>query len=413
MKPASVTTFGSWLSRDGKSILLAKGIRAFGFGFVSVILFIYLNSIGLNVLLDGAIFSIIMVSGALFTVFGSLYADRMGRRRYLALLSVLMAMSGLMYAATTNLTLLVVASLIGALSASGGDVGSFQSIEQAALPQTCSKERRNSMFAIYNLTGRLGAASGALFSGIPVILSLHLGSGILGNYRPLFLSYAAVALVTSLIYTTLSEDIEAEKTGREQTNTSRLSPESRSIITKLALLIGVDSFAGGFVLQSIVSFWFYTKYHVGISELSLVFFLTGILSAGAFIVSGKLADRIGAINTMVFTHLPSSIFLMLVPLAPTFALSLVFYVIRQPLSLMDVPARQSYIVSVVQPSERTVAAGVSNIASNSATAVSPSVTGLFMQFVSLSIPFYICGVLKIAYDLTLYRNFRRVKETGK
>lgn len=413
MKLLSLMTFGSWLSKDGKSILLAKGIRAFGFGFMSVILFIYLNSIGLGILLDGAIFSIIMVSGALFTVVGSVYADRIGRRKYLALLAVLMAISGLIYAATTNLVLLVVASLIGALSASGGDVGSFQSIEQAALPQTCSKEKRNSVFAIYNLTGRLGAASGALFSGMPEILRLNVGTGVLETFRPLFISYTVVALVTSLIYATLSEEIEAEKTGLEGKGTPRLSPESRSIITRLAILIGVDSFAGGFVLQSIVSFWFYTKYHIGISELSLVFFLTGILSAGAFIISGKLADRIGAINTMVFTHLPSSIFLMLVPIAPTFAMSLGFYFIRQPLSLMDVPARQSYVVSVVQPSERTVAAGVSNISSNSATAMSPSVTGLVMQFISLSAPFYICGILKIAYDLALYRSFRKVKVTGK
>lgn len=409
----SATKFVSWLSRDGKLILAAKGIRAFGFGFVSVVLFIYLNAIGFNVLLDGVIFSIILMGGALFTVIGSLYADRLGRRRYLVILAMLMTVSGLIYAATTNLILLIIASLIGALSASGGDVGSFQSIEQAVLPQTCSREKRNSAFAVYNVTGRLGAAAGALYSGLPTLLDLHIGAGPLGTFRPLFLSYAAMALVTSLIYVTLSKEIEAPQHGHAQKNTTRISQETRPIITKLALLIGVDSFAGGFVLQSIVSYWFYAKFHIALTELSLIFFLTGVLSATAFIVSGKLADRIGAINTMVFTHLPSSIFLMLIPIAPTFALSLGFYLIRQPLSLMDVPARQSYVVSVVQPSERTVAAGVTNIASNSATAISPSVTGFVMQFISLSMPFYICGILKIAYDITLYRSFRKVKENEK
>lgn len=408
----SVKPFGSWLSTDGKLIIVAKGVRAFGFGSVSVILFIYLNSIGLDVILDGLIFSLIMLSGALFTVVGSLYAERLGRRLYLIVLALLMTMSGLMYATTTNLALLIIASLIGALSASGGDVGSFQSIEQAALPQTCSKEKRNSTFAVYNLTGRLGAAAGALFSGLPTVVNLHMGSGIVGTYRPLFLSYAVVALVTSFIYAQLSRNIETPSRGLMQNNTPRISHESRSIMTKLAVLIGVDSFAGGFVLQSIISFWFYTRYHVALNELSLMFFLTGVLSGGAFIISGKLADRLGAINTMVFTHLPSSIFLMLIPFAPTFGLSLAFYLVRQPLSLMDVPARQSYVVSVVQPSERTVASGISNIASNSATAISPSITGFVMQFVSLSIPFYICGILKIGYDLALYRSFRKVKETG-
>ena len=410
LKLVSKPTFLSWLRWDGKLILIAKGVRAFGFGFVSVVLFIYLNLIGLNVLWDGLMFSAIMASGALFTVLGSLYADRIGRRRYLLLLAALMGVSGLVYAYTTNLVMLVFASLVGALSASGGDVGSFQSIEQAALPQTCPRERRNSAFAMYNVTGRLGASIGALFSGLPALLQFHLGSGILGTYRPLFISYVLVAMVTFLIYAQLSKQIEHPSIDQLQKNTFRISQESKSIIARLALLIGIDSFAGGFVLQSIVSFWFYTKFHVAISELSLIFFLTGLLSAGAFIASGRLADRIGAINTMVFTHLPSSIFLKLIPLAPNFASSLGLYLIRQPLSLMDVPARQSYVVSVVQPSERTMATGISNIASNSATAISPSVTGIVMQFISLSIPFYVCGVLKILYDLTLYRNFRKVKE---
>lgn len=411
LKRVSEAKFVSWLDRDGKLILVAKGIRAFGFGFVSVILFIYLNLIGLDVIWDGLVFSAIMVSGAIFTIIGSLYADRLGRRRYLSLLAGLMALSGLLYSVTSNLILLIVASLVGALSASGGDVGSFQSIEQAALPQTCAREKRNSVFAMYNVTGRLGAAGGALFSGLPILLDFRIGSGTLGTYRPLFIGYVIVALVTLLVYSALSREIESSNTEMPQKNTARMSPESRSIITRLAMLIGLDSFAGGFVLQSIVSFWFYTKYHVPITELSLVFFLTGLLSAGAFILSGRLADRIGAINTMVFTHLPSSIFLILIPVAPNFATSLGLYLVRQPLSLMDVPARQSYVVSVVQPSERTMAAGVSNIASNSATAISPSVTGIVMQFISLSIPFYVCGVLKIVYDLTLYRNFRKVKET--
>ncbi|MGI0092408.1 MAG: MFS transporter, partial [Nitrososphaerales archaeon] len=267
---------------------------------------------------------------------------------------------------------------------------------------------------IYNMVGRFTGSAGALFSVFPSLMQTYFHLEIVDSYRPIFITYTVVAIATAIIYSLLSNQVEIvtsiEKKS-ESTERSKLSPRSRSIITKLSFLIGIDSFAGGFVLQSIISYWFYTRYGVPLSELSVIFFTTGVLSAVAFIFAGRLADRIGAINTMVFTHIPSSIFLILVPLAPSFVLSLTLYLVRQPLSLMDVPARQSYVVSVVHPSERTLAAGMSNLARNSAQWISPSLSGLLMQFVSLSVPFLVCGTLKIAYDLSLYFNFKKIKES--
>lgn len=404
----------TWLEKDGKLIFAARGIRAFGYGFISVLLFIYLNGVGFNVLLDGIIISIILAGGTVFTLLASFFADRWGRRKFLIMIALFMTFSGLLYAVTTNLIVLIASAFLGAFSPSGGDTGSLQTIEQAVLPQACPRPKRNSVFAIYNTIGRLSGSTGALFAVLPTLIQLRFHFNFVDSFRPIFVTYAIIGAATALIYALLSENVETKSVIDNlhgASPKSRMSARSKSVITKLSLLIGVDSFAGGFALQSIISYWFYARYGASLSELSLIFFATGILSAIAFMIAGKLADRIGAVNTMVFTHLPSSVLLMLVPLAPTFLLSLALYLVRQPLSLMDVPARQAYVVSVVRPSERTFAAGMSNISRNSSQAISPSITGFVMQFLSLSAPFFICGFLKIAYDLTLYSNFRKVKES--
>ena len=400
------------MTRDGRLVLAAKGIRSFGFGFLSVILLIYLSAIGFGVLLGGIVLSLMLMGGVILTVFGSFFADRIGRRSFLMIMAILMSFSGLVYALTTNLVLLLLASIMGTLSPSGGDIGAFQSLEQAILPQTCSKENRNSAYANYNMIGRLTSSSGALLSGLPALLAMDYHLGDLDSYRPLFITYAIVAIATGFTYTMMSRGVEPPDNEKVlKTVKPRISQRSKNIIAKLSFLMGVDSFAGGFILQTIVSYWFYVRYSVSVPELSAIFFVTGVLSSVAFIVSGRLADRIGAINTMVFTHLPSSVLLLLVPIAPSFLLSAILYIARQPLSMMDIPARQSYTMSVVQPSERTFAAGMSNVASNAGRGLSPSISGAFMQLVSLSSPFFICSVLKIAYDLTLYANFRKVNES--
>ncbi|MFI5419478.1 MAG: MFS transporter [Nitrososphaerales archaeon] len=401
----------SWLKRDGKIILAARGVRTFGYGFLSVILAIYLQELGFDPIVIGIVLTSILISGAFFTLLGSLYSDVIGRKKFLILYAILMATSGIIYATTTNEILLIIGALIGTLSPTGGEVGPFLSIEQAILPQTSPDNKRNSVFAYYSTIGQLSTSFGALFSGLPSILVAIFGFGLIYSYHVLFAFYALLAIITALLYLGLTTQAELNvRNVDDRAAVKKLLPQSKAIITKLSVLFGVDAFAGGFVLQSLVSYWFYTRYGVPLGTLALIFFASGVLSSVSFLIAGKLSDRIGAIKTMVFTHFPSNIFLILVPIAQTFGLSLAFYLARQSISLMDVPARQSYTVSVVKPSERTVAAGITNISRNTAQAISPSLSGYAMQFISLSLPFFVGGVLKIAYDVALYYNFRKIRE---
>jgi predicted MFS family arabinose efflux permease len=397
-----------WLTRDGKLLLTTRGVRSFGYGFLSVILAIYLNLLGFDDIMIGVVLSATLLGGASFTVFCSLYADRIGRRKMLIFLALLMAVSGVVFFLTENRILLLVASIIGTLSPTGGEVGSFLPMEQAILPQTCSQEKRNSAFATYNVVGTLSAAAGALFSGTVAILESSFGVGELESYRAMFLVYSALAIIAAGFYLTVSvkAELPAENARREE---RRLAPESRGIVARLSVLFGLDAFAGGFVLQSIISYWFFTRYGTPVDQLSVIFFVAGVLTTISFYAAVRLARKIGLIRTMVFTHIPSNILLMMVPLAGTFVLSMAFFLARQAISQMDVPTRQSYTMAVVAPEERTVAAGVTSISRNIAQATSPSLSGYAMQFISLSSPFFIGGSLKIVYDVTVYFNFRKVR----
>jgi MFS family permease len=398
----------SWLTRDGKLLLATRGVRSFGYGFLSVVLAIYLKLLGYSDFMIGVVLSATLLGGASFTVFCSLYADRLGRRRMLLSLALLMALSGVIFFVTTERALLLVAAIIGTLSPTGGEVGSFLPMEQAILPQTCPQEKRNTAFAAYNIIGTLAAAAGALFSGLVGILQSHFGVAELESYRAMFLVYSVLALTAAALYLTVSSKAEV-MTEHEARPVRRLSSESKSIIAKLALLFGLDAFAGGFVLQSIISYWFFATYGTPVEQLSVVFFVAGVLATISFYAAVVLADKIGLIRTMVFTHIPSNVLLMMVPLAPSFALALAFYLARQSISQMDVPTRQSYTVAVVRPEERIVATGTTSIARNVAQATSPSLSGLVMQFVSFSMPFFIGGSLKIAYDVAVYASFRKIK----
>ena len=397
-----------WMTRDGKLLLATRGVRSFGYGFLSIILAIYLHLIGFSNILIGAVLSATLLGSAAFTIFASAYADRIGRRRMLLLLALLMAISGIAFAVTENRIALFVAAIIGTLSPTGAEIGSFLPMEQAILPQTVTEEKRNSAFAAYNTVGTLASAAGTLFSGLAAVLQDYFGFGDLDSYHTLFLVYSALALTAAALYMVVSSKAELQREYSERPR-KRLSPESRTIIAKLSALFGVDAFAGGFVLQTLISFWFFTRYGVSEGTLSVIFFIAGILSTISFYVAVRLARRIGLIRTMVFTHIPSNILLMLVPVANTFVLSLTFYLARQSISQMDVPTRQSYTMAVVSPEERIPAAGITSISRNLAQATSPSLSGYAMQAISMSSPFFIAGSLKIVYDVGVYFNFRKIK----
>jgi MFS family permease len=419
MNAKVINPFG-WLSKDGKLLLAAKGIRAFAYGFLSVILAIYLKLIGFNDLYIGLVLTATLVNSVIFTLIASFYADRIGRRKILIVYAALMSLSGVIFFVTTNYIALIVSALIGTINVTGTETGAFLSIEQAALPQTINDiKKRNTVYALYNMVGTFAMSAGVLLSGLPQIFVQQYGFNQIESIKPLFLLYSIIGLVVLGIYYLISNKVEVTVNNNDNNKLSKplkqtLSPKSKQIVGKLSCLFAVDSFAGGFVIQSIVSLWFFTKFGVELTTLSYIFSIAGVLTAFSFLVAAKIADRIGLINTMVFTHIPSNILLILVAFAPTLPIAVAFYLARMTLSQMDVPTRQSYLVAVVREDERTPAAGITNISRNIAQAVSPSLAGYILQSLSfISAPFILGGVLKIVYDIVLYFNFKSIKPSDE
>ena len=400
----------SWVSRDGKLILGARAARAFSYGFLSVILAIYLHLLGFSEILIGVVLTATLVNGIVFNILSSIYADRIGRRRFLMFYALLMAVSALVFFISDNYLALIAAALVGTINVTGSEVGPFLSLEQAILPQTIGDiKKRTSVFGIYNMIGTFAMSGGVLLSGLPNLLREHLGLGTVASVKILFLAYAACALVTLVIYLVMSEKVEGKaRKGLSAPSLRGITPESRKIIAKMSSLFAVDSFGGGFVLQSIVSFWFYTKFGADLATLSYVFTAAGVLTAISYLLAGKIASRIGLVNTMVWTHIPSNILMILVAFAPSFPLAIGFYLARMSISQMDVPTRQSYLMAVVRDDERVATAGVTNTSRNIAQAVSPSITGAVLGHL-ISGALVIGGVLKLEYDVGIFFSFRKVK----
>ncbi len=398
-----------WLDNDGKLLFASRAVRTFGYGFLSIILAIYLDLIGFDKISIGIILMATLANGILLTLLSSFFADRWGRRRMLMVFGMLMSLAGLIFFLTENYVALILASLIGTINVTGTELGPFLSIEQAIIPQTCSDKKRNVAFALYNMLGTFAMSGGVLLGGLPEYLqaALHLSEP--ASVKPLFLLYSALGVLTIVIYALMSRRVEIHSNAKRKPISQVLSPESRKIVTKLSVLFGVDSFAGGFVIQSILSYWFFIKFGIDFAQISYIFAAAGVLTALSYLAASRIANRIGLVNTMVFTHIPSNVLLMLVPVAPTLPLAVGLLLARMSLSQMDVPTRQSYIVAIVRPEERVAASGLTSISRNTAQAISPSITGYILQFLSLSAPFFVAGGLKIAYDIALYLNFRKLK----
>ena len=304
----------------------------------------------------------------------SFYADRIGRRKMLVIYAMLMAISGIIFFVTSNYIALIAACLIGTINVTGTETGAFISIEQAMLPQTVKDtKKRYTLFAFYNMAGTFAMSAGVLVSGLPGIIQHQFALSEIGSIRPLFLLYSILGVAVLSTYLLLSKKVELtekedeeakelesdekKKPRRPKPLTQTLSPTSKKIVGKLSGLFAIDSFGGGFVIQSIVSLWFFTKFGVDLTLLSYIFSITGVLTAFSFLASAKIADRIGLINTMVFTHIPSNILLILVAFSPTLPIAVALYLARMALSQMDVPTRQSFIVAVVKEDERTASSG--------------------------------------------------------
>jgi len=384
-------------------------IRLFCYGFLSVILALYLAEIGLTEKQIGLLFTLTLVGDALISLWLTTSADRFGRKRTLVLGALLMAGAGLAFVLTRNILLLIFAAIVGVISPSGNEIGPFLSIEQAGLTQLISDKRRTHFFAWYALAGSFATAAGALSSGWLAQGLQDYAWTALESYRVVLIGYAAGGFLLLLLFLNLTKSVEVITT---QDSVQRILGlhRSRDVVFKLSSLFAMDAFAGGLLVQSLIVYWFHVRFGIESGLLGSIFFGANILAGVSALLAVRIANRFGLINTMVFTHIPSNILLILVPLMPTLPLAIAVLLLRFSISQMDVPTRQSYTMAVVSPDERSAASGVTAIARSVGAAASPALTGLLFSIPALfNVPFFLSGGLKIIYDLLLYREFRAVK----
>jgi MFS family permease len=395
--------------RDIRLLFTTRILRLFAYGFLSVVLALYLAEAGLSEGQIGLLLTLTLAGDAGISLWLTTNADRLGRRRMLVIGAGLMILAGVVFLFTRNPLLLTLAAIIGVISPSGNEIGPFLSVEQAGLTQLVPDARRTQVFAWYNLVGSFATATGALTGGWLARGLQTSGLTALSSYRAVLAGYALAGLALALCFISLSSTIEAAGLSPASTRTLGLH-RSRRVVVKLASLFALDAFAGGLIVQSMMAFWFHVRFGVDVGIIGSIFFGANILAGISALLAVRLAKKIGLINTMVFTHIPSSMLLMLVPLMPSLPLAIAVLLARFSISQMDVPTRQSYTMAVVAPDERSAASGVTTIARSIGAAISPTLTGIFLGIPSLfSLPFFLCGGLKIAYDLLLFREFRALK----
>ncbi|MCL4561042.1 MAG: MFS transporter [Chloroflexi bacterium] len=406
------------LSSDGRILFITRITRLFAYGFLSVVLVLYLSQAGLSDPEIGLLLTLTLVGDTVISLWVTTNADRIGRKRMLILGAALMVFAATLFALTRNFWLLLVAATIGVISPSGNEVGPFLAIEQASLSQLLPGERRTQAFAWYNLVGSFATALGALAGG-------HLSQTLVDNgwlafdsYRMVVLGYASFGLLLAVLFLQLSQTVESPNNGVARPANTLFQPNlglhrSRNVVFRLAGLFSIDAFAGGLVVQSIMAYWFNLRFGVEPGTLGSIFFGANLLAGISALSAVWLAKRFGLINTMVFTHIPSNILLILVPLMPNLPLAIAVLLLRFSISQMDVPTRQSYTMAVVEPDERSAAAGVTGIARTTGSAISPVLATSMISIPWLfSAPFIVSGSLKIIYDLLLYRSFRKMDKKG-
>ena len=396
------------LRRDLALLCAAAFARAAGVGLTGVVLGIYLSRLGFTATAIGAVVAFGLAGVAAGTLAVSFRADRWGRRRTLVALSLLTAVGGAALAWASGLGPLLAAAFLGMVNGMGRDRGPAFALEQAVIPALVPAERRTTVLAWYMLVQDAGHAVGALAGAAPVVLRRWFELDLVASYRFTFGLYAGLSLIAAALYLLLSPQLEVARAEKSPA-AAKLSPESKKIITRLAALFGLDSLGGGFLTGALVAYWFFRRFGVAEESLGPLFFTVRLANAASYLVAARLARRIGLVNTMVFTHLPSSLLLLAVPLMPTFGWAVAIFLLRECLVEMDVPTRQSYVVAVVAPQERTLASGITNLTRNAAWAAGPSLAGYGMQQVALATPLLAGGVIKIVYDLLLYFSFRRLR----
>ncbi len=387
-----------------RRLLLAKGLRAFGDGFVSLLLPVYLLELGFRPLDVGIIATATLLGSGLCTLAIGLLAHRCHYRSLLLAATVLMVGTGLGFATLTAFWPLLVVAIVGTLNPSGGDVSVFLPLEHAVLSRAAGDQERTAIFARYSLTGALLAALGSLAAGLPVAIAKATGISIVASVQWMFVLYAAIGVATAFIYRGLPGAIDPE--AREVRAPLK---ESRKRVYVLAALFSLDAFGGGLVVQSMLALWLYQRFELSVVAAGTIFFWTGVLSAFSFLVAVRIASRIGLVNTMVFTHLPANLCLIAIPFAPDLGWVIVLLIIRSALSQMDVPTRSSYVMAIVTPAERPAAASITAVPRSLASALGPFLAGYLLGVSPFGWPLFAAGALKVVYDLLLLAMFRRVR----
>ena len=385
-------------------LLVAKGLRAFGDGYVSLLLPVYLLELGYSALQVGIIATATLLGSGLLTLAVGLRAYRFHYRAVLLAATALMAATGLGFATITSFWPLLVIAFVGTLNPSSGDVSVFLPLEHAVLSRVVDDRGRTAAFARYSLVGALVAALGSLAAGLPALLAARFGLGSVAALQCMFALYALTAIPVALVYRSLPHSLGADAKRAPAPLTV-----SRSRVYTLAALFSVDAFGGGLVVQSMVALWLFQRYGLSLGEAGTIFFWTGVLTAASFLVAVRIANRIGLVNTMVFTHLPSSLCLVLIPFAGDLSTALALLFVRAALSQMDVPTRSSYVMAIVQPEERPAAASITSVPRSLASAVSPLLAGYLLGISTFGWPLVAAGGVKIAYDLALLAMFRKVR----
>ena len=406
--------------RDVRLLFGTRSIRLFAYGFLSIVLALSLEAVGLDQFRIGLMMTLTLFGDAGVTLWITTTADRLGRRRMLVLGALLMMFSGVVFLLTSDYLLLLFAAIVGVISPSGNEIGPFLSLEQASLTQRIPDGKRTRTFAWYNLAGSFSTAFGALAGGWLTQALVAGGSAPLAAYRAILLGYSLAGGLIALLFLLLSPAVEvappvaghpsdaAESAGHAPSPGRFGLHRSRRTVLRLSALFALDAFGGGFVIQSLVVYWFHLRFGLDTGALGTLFFAANLLAGASALLASRIAARIGLIRTMVFTHLPSNVLLCAVPLMPTAWLAVAVLLVRFSISQMDVPTRQSYTMAVVAPDERSAASGITTIARSLGASLSPALSGMFLATAGLiGLPFFLGGGLKIVYDLLLYRSFRK------
>ena len=393
-----------WVHRNGKILLAVRLIQAFATSYVSIFFAIYLSTLGLTISQIGLVLTGGLLSSTVFNLGAGSLEARLGRRRLLIFFGLINVVAGLLFALSTSTALLISVAIVASMGYAGG-FGAPQMLERVIMAQSCEDRRRTEIYAIRSTIGSLSTAAGSLFTGLLVVLTAW-GLSENSAYQTMFGVYAGLNIVTVLLYILLNSEAEIKL---EQAQQVSLCPETKRYLVLLSVLFCMDTLGGAFITQSLVAYWFFERFGLAIDRIGLIFSVSSLLSAISYMAAARISRRIGLINTMVYSHLPSSLTLAAIPYMPNLWTSLSLYLGRSLLSNMDVPTRDSYTMAIVKPEERARFQSLLNIPRSIVMAIGPSLAGYMMQFIGLGTPFLFGGIIKSVYDIALWYTFKDIK----